>query len=396
METALDLTKRAPQDEIRRQYEKLAALPLVSAFLDAVPDMVMVLNGDRQIIFANRAFANFLRLNEKGQPPGTNSGGTLDDSPAPWLGRRPGEALGCIRSDLMEGGCGTAPFCRACCGAAIAIHDSQKRHAPEVQECRIICGQNIRDETSLDLRVWARPMEISGESYTVFSVVDISDEKRRQALERIFFHDVINTAGCVKGLADAMILDEMTVEESRKTAGLISETADQLLEEIGAQKMLSDAERGDLKLAVKTVQSKNLLTQNLHQFHNHSLAKNKTIVVDPAAEAFVFVSDPVLLRRVLINLVKNALESAAVGETVTLSAFTDHDGVGFTVHNPAVIPPEVQRQIFSRSYSTKGIGRGLGTYSIKLLTEKYLHGQVSFVSTPSGGTRFTIRYPQII
>ena len=33
------------------------------------------------------------------------------------------------------------------------------------------------------------------------------------------------------------------------------------------------------------------------------------------------------------------------------------------------------------SFSTKGAGRGLGTYGMKLLTERYLNGSVSFVSS---------------
>jgi signal transduction histidine kinase len=105
----------------------------------------------------------------------------------------------------------------------------------------------------------------------------------------------------------------------------------------------------------------------------------------------------VLLRRVLTNLVKNALEACATGETVTLGAGYDveSDAVWFKVHNPAVMPRKVQQQVFTRSFSTKGSGRGLGTYSIRLITEQYLAGRVSFVSAPEVGTTFTVRYPRL-
>ena len=56
-------------------------------------------------------------------------------------------------------------------------------------------------------------------------------------------------------------------------------------------------------------------------------------------------------------------------------------------------PREVQLQVFQRSFSTKGENRGLGTYSIRLLTERYLKGQVSFTSSPETGTIFTAAYP---
>jgi signal transduction histidine kinase len=44
--------------------------------------------------------------------------------------------------------------------------------------------------------------------------------------------------------------------------------------------------------------------------------------------------------------------------------------------------------VFQRSFSTKGTGRGLGTYSIKLLTERYLGGRVWFESAEGHGTTF--------
>jgi sensor histidine kinase regulating citrate/malate metabolism len=53
------------------------------------------------------------------------------------------------------------------------------------------------------------------------------------------------------------------------------------------------------------------------------------------------------------------------------------------------MPPEVQLQIFQRSFSTKGKGRGVGTYSMKLLTERYLGGKLAFTSAAGEGTTFT-------
>ena len=62
----------------------------------------------------------------------------------------------------------------------------------------------------------------------------------------------------------------------------------------------------------------------------------------------------------------------------------------FSVNNPGVIPDDVGLQIFQRSFSTKGHGRGLGTYSMKLFGENYLNGKVYFQSDDKKGTTFTI------
>jgi sensor histidine kinase regulating citrate/malate metabolism len=66
--------------------------------------------------------------------------------------------------------------------------------------------------------------------------------------------------------------------------------------------------------------------------------------------------------------------------------------IEFSVHNPAVIPRPAQLQIFQRSFSTKGCGRGLGTYSMRLLSG-YLQGEVFFTSCEGEGTIFRASYP---
>jgi signal transduction histidine kinase len=260
----------------------------------------------------------------------------------------------------------------------------------------MLCGGNDGSQHALDLRIWSRPIDVEDETFTVFSVVDISDEKRRKSLERIFFHDVLNTAGGVKGLADLLIQNDFPQEEVQDVSSMISESADQLIEEISAHRTLSAAEAGDLKVAVQKVHSLEILYRIIRQFHSYSIAKGKILEVDAAAEHFDLVSDPVLLRRVLINLVKNALEASDEGETVTMGAYSDGDSVCFTVHNAAVIPSDIQLQIFSRSFSTKESERGLGTYSIKLITEKYLQGRAFFISNEKERTRFTVCYPREI
>jgi sensor histidine kinase regulating citrate/malate metabolism len=63
------------------------------------------------------------------------------------------------------------------------------------------------------------------------------------------------------------------------------------------------------------------------------------------------------------------------------------------VKNEGCIPRELQLLIFQRSFSTKGPGRGVGTYSMRLLGETYLGGIVSFATSLDDGTVFRIRLP---
>ena len=63
------------------------------------------------------------------------------------------------------------------------------------------------------------------------------------------------------------------------------------------------------------------------------------------------------------------------------------------MHNNNYIPEDIQMQIFHRSFSTKESGRGLGTYSMRLVGENYLKGKVYFTSDKLKGTTFLIDLP---
>jgi signal transduction histidine kinase len=91
----------------------------------------------------------------------------------------------------------------------------------------------------------------------------------------------------------------------------------------------------------------------------------------------------------------NGLEAAPAGGAVRVWSEPAGDGgARFHVQSPAVMPPEVQARVFQRSFSTKAAaGRGLGTYGMKLLGERLLGGEVSFVSREDVGTIFTVALP---
>ena len=107
----------------------------------------------------------------------------------------------------------------------------------------------------------------------------------------------------------------------------------------------------------------------------------------------LFESDPTILARVLVNLVKNALEASRAGDSVHVACRRRDDEVVFSVWNSGVMSEDVQLQIFNRRFSTKGKDRGLGTHSVKLFAETYLGGRVTFRSEEPDGTTFFVALP---
>ena len=79
---------------------------------------------------------------------------------------------------------------------------------------------------------------------------------------------------------------------------------------------------------------------------------------------------------------------------MSLTCEFDYDIATITVHNDGQMSERTQQQIFQRSFTTKdGEGRGVGTYSVKLLTEQFLLGNVQFVSNERVGTLFMLMIP---
>jgi signal transduction histidine kinase len=257
-----------------------------------------------------------------------------------------------------------------------------------VQECRIA---RSGEKPPLELRVWATPVEIEGEAFTIFAALDISNEKRRRALERIFLHDIHNVATGIRWCIE--FLQKAKPEKLDSYFDDINRLCRELNDEIEAQRLLLRAESGELAPNTGQVGTRILLQEAVDLYSRHPVSQERYLHLDAQAQDIVMVSDRVLLLRVLCNLVKNALEASAAGQAVTVGCTQENGEVEFWVHNAGTMPREVQLQIFQRSFSTKGQGRGLGTYSIKLLTERYLRGHVAFTTSDETGTTFRVRYP---
>jgi len=166
------------------------------------------------------------------------------------------------------------------------------------------------------------------------------------------------------------------------------------MEEIQSARDLAAAERGDLQVAFETVDAAALLAQLRTAYQHQAVTQGKTIAPPVISGGTAIRSSGLLLRRVIGNLIRNALEASSLGNTVSI-CFDNSKSPVFSVHNPSIMPEEVQLQLFQRSFSTKeGMGRGMGTYSVKLFTERYLGGTVDFQSpAPEGGTTFYVRLP---
>jgi len=362
--------ERANREEIERQIAIFRDNAILNEFLNKVPSVFLILNKYRQIVYMNNGALEFTGLGDI----------------TSIIGKRPGETLGCIHSKEEAGGCGTAESCTYC-GAVAAVLESQKGK-PSVKEGRLCLGS---DEKAYDLRIWASPFVINNEDFTAVTLQDIQNEKWRSFLERVFFHDILNTATGLQGTIDLLInyKEKVNTDELMERIENITKN---LIEEIQSQQLLIAAENDILELSPTIFSSIEILNEVVKLYENHDLTKGKILMIAQDSKNVEITSDRTLLRRIMGNMTKNAVEAVPENSTITLGCMIEGEKINYWVHNPGFIPRKIQLQVFKRSFSTKGHGRGLGTYSMKILSS-FLNGTVSFTTSEENGTTFNVTIP---
>ena len=364
---------RATPDQLRREVEAVRESPLVAFLLASLHGLVAILNEQRQILAASPGLVDALSPRWGGR----------------FRGARPGEAFDCIHVPEGPGGCGTSPAC-AHCGLLLTLLTALEDDGPREGECHLSMRRNGRWE-AVEFHVTVSRLQVDGHRFLAVAFRDISAERRRDVLERLFFHDIANILQGLHGWSEGLSEGSVPAGDAARRILLLSE---RLGQEVHSHRRLLQAERGRLAVTPSVLQGGLVLQEALSLLERHPSAGNRRLALMQAPGPGSFVSDPDLLLRVVYNMALNAAEASKPGETVRLSFGWQGDRPRFAVHNPGTIPEPLRERIFQRSFSTKAAkGRGLGTYAMKLFGENFLRGEVGFESGPATGTTFWILLP---
>ncbi len=146
-----------------------------------------------------------------------------------------------------------------------------------------------------------------------------------------------------------------------------------------------------LKIDKKPFDLKQLITSVLEtvEVPQEISVRTKISRKNPQAKA-----DPQLLKRVLINLVNNAIQAMQDGGTLNICSKPDSkDKLTLYVQDTGVgISDQIKNQIFTPLFTTKPRGQGFGLAVCKRVIEAH-GGAISFESQPGKGTKFTIQLP---
>jgi len=107
----------------------------------------------------------------------------------------------------------------------------------------------------------------------------------------------------------------------------------------------------------------------------------------------VISADPLLVSRVMKNLINNAIQAMGNEGILTLKTCRVGDTICVTITDTGVgIPSEFQSKIFDPLFTTKPKGTGLGLSVTKRLIEAQ-GGTITLADTSSNGTSFKLTFP---
>jgi two-component system nitrogen regulation sensor histidine kinase NtrY len=145
----------------------------------------------------------------------------------------------------------------------------------------------------------------------------------------------------------------------------------------------------------------NLVPGSLHEVIEQALSLYDGLFAGVTVERRLAPDVPVLrldadqMKRVLINLVDNAIEATDKQGTVTIS--TEYDRVQARVRlgvgddGPGILPEDRDR-LFVPSFSTKKRGSGLGLAIVSRIVQEH-HGSIRVEENPPRGARFIVELP---
>lgn len=374
MKTYYASPQRRTGRELVSDVETVVHNPVIDTLMHSVAGLVAVLNEYRQIISVNQAYLEYLGIPDVEE----------------ILGLRPGESVQCVHAAEMPGGCGTSKHCSTC-GAAIAIVTSLSEDRMVERTCAIE-RETGKGRDDLFFNVRAHPIRVDGQRFTLLFIQDISKEQQLANLERVFFHDVRNTVGSIIGWSELLAQD--IPESQKEDMKALYKAARRLARDIEIQRDLLLHKCDELKPVLHTTNVQSIFAELINSFARNPEAQDKKLTFNNAAFNLEFKTDTGLLCRVLNNMILNALEASASGEDIRVSAAASDNDIVFSVWNHGTIPADVQCRVFQKNFSTKtGLGRGIGTYSMKLFGEQVLGGCVDFSSSEQTGTEFRIRLP---
>lgn len=215
--------------------------------------------------------------------------------------------------------------------------------------------------------------------------VNLGEVESWEKLTRVLTHEIMNATAPIASISQ-MMLNSPTVKGSDLEEGVkaIHNTVNHLNSFVDSYRKYSELQK-PLPQQVDLI----AVINDVEQLFNNVTWHNQLPV-----EA-VIKTDPNLLRQILINLIKNAIEAGAANLGMECRQSQEGRVMLYASNDGEPIPAEARTSIFIPFFTTKRKGNGIGlSLSRRLLTIQ--GGLISLLDEPRSGfyTTFLLEFPK--
>ena len=301
-------------------------------------------------------------------------------------------AFGLVNSSGVARGI-TAAALGLCLIAAVAIAITLRRVAPPV-------GGLVRAARRVEAGDYSTRVPIRGprevrslaRAFNAMSARLGAEESRRQSVLADIAHELRTPLTVIRSQAEA-IADGVNPADEAHIAPIVAAT--RTLEALADDlRTLTLAEAGALHPEREPVDVALLVNETVEAFRTEAATGDVSLQSRLAADLPAVNADPAQLRRVLGNLIANALAHTPPGGMVRVEASGTGDAVMLTVRDDGTgIPADLLPRVFDRFAKGPGsTGSGLGLAIVRDLVEAH-GGTVAAESTEGLGTAIRVTLP---
>lgn len=269
----------------------------------------------------------------------------------------------------------------------IILHNESALQLLERPAFTHIC--QIPEQASKDLLIKKSALTVNDKSFTLFTFSDLSRQlqvaevESWEKLTRVLTHEIMNSLTPIQSIAENMS-DKTSPRDGAEAFRTISSSSRSLMQFVKNFREFTKLPEPKMRV----LYLKPLLESCVRMGEEYATDRNLRIGLLCIPPDVMVYTDETLLSRVLLNIIKNAVEADSSAIEIEAEVKAD-ESVEIRISNDGdPISDDAAGQIFTPFFTTRSSGSGIGlSLSRRIIT--HLGGTLSFKTKPC--TCFTIR-----